>query len=277
MIIDSHQHFWKYDPIRDSWIDSSMKIIQRDFLPGDLKPILTSNNVDGCIAIQADQSENETKFLLQLAAENDFIKGVVGWVDLCSTNVQQRLEHYTKDNLFKGVRHILQAEKEDFIISEAFLDGIKKLVPLNLTYDILIFPHQLKNSTMLVSKFPDQKFIIDHLAKPPIKSGEIDSWKAGIKTLASFTNVYCKLSGLATEANWSTWKTEELTPYIDVIFEAFGAERILFGSDWPVCLLAGSYAKNKDVVTTYIKQLSKNEQNQVMGLNAINFYRLNTH
>ncbi|MBU2902069.1 amidohydrolase family protein [Maribacter dokdonensis] len=275
MIIDSHQHYWKYDPVRDSWINDAMKIIQRDFLPSDLKPILTENNVDGCIAVQADQSETETTFLLNLATHNNFIKGVVGWVDLCDNNVKKRLEYFAQNKLFKGVRHILQAEKEDFILDQAFMDGIGELAALNLTYDLLVFPNQLKNSIQLVSKFSNQKFVLDHIAKPPIKLGEINDWKAAITALAKNPNVYCKLSGLTTEANWSSWNISDFTPYIDVVFEAFGTNRIMFGSDWPVCLLAGSYAKNKDIITSYIKQLTPAEQAQVMGLNAMDFYNLN--
>lgn len=275
MIIDSHQHFWKYDPVRDSWINDAMKIIQRDFLPSDLKPILTENNVDGCIAVQADQSETETTFLLNLATHNNFIKGVVGWVDLCDNNVKKRLEYFAQNKLFKGVRHILQAEKEDFILNQAFMNGISELAALNLTYDLLVFPNQLKNSTQLVSKFSNQKFVLDHIAKPPIKLGEINDWKAAITALAKNPNVYCKLSGLTTEANWSSWNISDFTPYIDVVFEAFGTDRIMFGSDWPVCLLAGSYSKNKDIITSYIQQLSPTEQAQIMGLNAMDFYNLN--
>ena len=272
MIIDSHQHFWKYDSVRDSWIDDTMKIIQRDFLPSDLDPILKTNNVDGCIAIQADQSEKETEFLLDLAKNNKFIKGIVGWVNLRDNEAENRLEHYSQNTLFKGVRHILQAEKDDFMLDQAFLNGINKLAPLNLTYDLLIYQHQLKNCATLVSKFPNQKFILNHLAKPSIKSGEIESWKAEIKTLATFPNVYCKLSGLTTEADWHNWKTEDFTPYIDLVFEEFGAHRIMYGSDWPVCLLSGNYSKTKEIVTTYIKKLSSLEQQQVMGLNALHFY-----
>ena len=275
MIIDSHQHFWKYDPVRDSWINGAMKIIQCDFLPSDLKPILTENNVDGCIAVQADQSETETTFLLNLATHNNFIKGVVGWVDLCDNHVQKRLEFFAQNKLFKGVRHILQAEKEDFILDQAFMNGISELAALNLTYDLLVFPNQLKNSIQLVSKFSNQKFVLDHIAKPPIKSGEINDWKAAITALAKNPNVFCKLSGLTTEANWSSWNISDFTPYIDVVFEAFGTDRLMFGSDWPVCLLAGSYSKNKDIITSYIQQLSPTEQAQIMGLNAMDFYNLN--
>lgn len=276
MIIDSHQHFWKYDPVRDSWIDNTMKTIQRDFLPADLKPILLNENVDGCIAVQADQSEQETNFLLHLASKNNFIKGVVGWVNLRDSNVEKRLKHFSENSLFKGVRHILQAEKDDFMLDQAFMNGIGKLAPLNLTYDLLVYPHQLKNSTTLVSKFSEQKFVLDHLAKPPIKSGEINSWKREIKELAKHPNVYCKISGMTTEASWLNWKPEDFTPYIDVIFEEFGTHRIMFGSDWPVCLLSGNYTESKQILTSYLKQLSTVEQSQVMGLNAANFYGITT-
>lgn len=275
MIIDSHQHFWRFHPVRDSWIDDTMKIIQRDFLPSDLEPVLKNNNVDGCIAVQADQSEDESNFLLNLAEENDFIKGVVGWVDLCDLNVDERLAHFSQSPYFKGVRHILQAEKPEFMLKEAFLNGIGKLSLFDLTYDILVFPHQLKSSIALVSKFPDQKFVLDHLAKPPIKSGKLGDWKNEIKELAKHTNVHCKLSGMVTEANWGKWAKEDFTPYLDVIFESFGTDRIMYGSDWPVCLLSGNYTEVLSITTNYIDQLSIQEQSQVMGLNAHEFYGLN--
>lgn len=275
MIIDSHQHFWRFHPVRDSWIDDTMKIIQRDFLPSDLEPVLKNNNVDGCIAVQADQSEDESNFLLNLAEENDFIKGVVGWVNLCDPNVDERLAHFSQSPYFKGVRHILQGEKPKFMLKEAFLNGIGKLSLFDLTYDILVFPHQLKSSIALVSKFPDQKFVLDHLAKPSIGSGKLGDWKNEIKELAKHTNVHCKLSGMVTEANWGKWSKEDFTPYLDVIFESFGTDRIMYGSDWPVCLLSGNYTEVLSITTNYIDQLSIQEQSQVMGLNAHEFYGLN--
>lgn len=274
MKIDAHQHFWKYNPIRDAWIDDSMQIIRRDFLPQDLQPILNDNNIDGCIAVQADQSEAETEFLLNCATKNSFIKGVVGWVDLRAENVEARLAHYSKNKLFKGVRHIVQAEANDFMLDKDFQNGISKLEPFNLTYDILIFPTQIEAAIGLVNKFPNQKFVIDHMAKPYIKAGKIDDWKTKMNELAKTPNVYCKVSGMVTEADLKHWKISDFTAYLDVVFETFGVDRILYGSDWPVCLLAADYEKQLHIVQNYFKDFSKEEQSKVFGLNAIKFYHL---
>jgi len=274
MKIDAHQHFWKFDPIRDAWIDDSMKILQQDFLPADLRPILKENNIDSCIAVQADQSETETAFLLSLASENDFIKGVVGWVDLCSENVEDRLAYFTKNVNFKGVRHIVQAETTDFLLRKDFQNGISKLEKFGLIYEILIRKEQLETAIKLVKKFPKQIFVVDHIAKPNIKDHEVEPWKTQIETLAKHTNVTCKISGLATEANLNNWKYEDFVPYLNIIFNAFGTDRILFGSDWPVCLLAGSYKKTSAIVKQYISSFSKEEQDKIMGKNAIKIYAL---
>lgn len=274
MKIDSHQHFWKYDPIRDSWIDASMENLRRDFLPDDLEGLLKQNGIDGCIAVQADQSEEETEFLLQLTKENSFIKGVVGWVDLCAPNVSKRLDYFSKNPHFKGVRHILQAENEDFMLQESFQHGMAQLKQFDLSYDILVFPNQLKNSIILIERFLYQRFVVDHLAKPYIKDRKIDEWKADIYALAKYPNVYCKLSGMVTEADWNNWKPNEIYPYIDVILSAFGPERIMYGSDWPVCLLAGQYNEVLGIVEDYIIKLTEDEQKAIMGNTAINFYKL---
>jgi L-fuconolactonase len=275
MIIDSHQHFWKYHPVKDAWITNDMKIIQQDFLPEHLAPIFQTLNIEGCVAVQADQSEEETEFLLGLAKTNDFIKGVVGWVDLSSPNVSSRLEHYAQNPYFKGVRHILQAEKEDFLLDPKFQFGISQLSTLNLTYDVLVYPTHLKNTATLVSKFPENKFVLDHLAKPYIKSGEIEQWKKDIQRIAQNPNVYCKLSGYVTEADLANWKYEDFVPYFDVIFEAFGAYRVLFGSDWPVCLLATEYEEVLNIVNRYINELNLDEKQAILGGNASRFYNLN--
>lgn len=277
MKIDSHQHFWKFDPIRDSWIDDTMQIIRRDFLPEDLKPILNANNIDGCIAVQADQSETETDFLLRCATKHLFIKGVVGWVDLRAKNIEERLQHYSKNSLFKGVRHIVQSEANDFMLGKAFQNGISKLQQFNLTYDILIFPPQIDAAISLVNKFPNQKFVIDHLAKPYIKAGEIEEWKTKIIKLAKAQNVYCKVSGMITEADLKDWKISDFSPYLDVVFEAFGINRILYGSDWPVCLLDAEYKEQLSVIEEYISKISKEEKSKIMGKNAIQFYNLIGH
>ena len=274
MIIDSHQHFWKYNPLKDAWITDDMNRIQRGFLPEDLAPIFNKLNITGCVSIQADQSDKETEFLLSLAESNDFIKGVVGWVDLLQPNVTSRLEHYVKNPLFKGVRHILQAEKNEFVLDPQFQYGISQLRTWDLTYDILIHPQQLENTAKMVAKFPDNKFVIDHLAKPYIKAGEIDQWMKDMKHIAKYPNVNCKLSGFVTEADWQNWQYEDLVPYFDAVFDAFGPNRILFGSDWPVCLLAAQYDEVIQTVKRYISTLSSYEIEAVLGENATVFYKL---
>ena len=274
MRIDSHQHFWKFDPVRHAWIDSSMQNIAKDFLPKDLKPLLESNLMDGCIAVQADQSETETEFLLKLAEENSFIKGVVGWVDLSAEDISQRLEVFSKNPLFKGVRHVLQAEKEGFMLQDPFLKGISELKNFNLTYDILIYPNQLEEARLLIEKNPDQPFVLDHLAKPYIKQQKIKNWASDIKELAKYKNVYCKLSGMVTEADWNHWQFEDFKKYLSVAFDTFGSDRLMFGSDWPVCLLAGSYEHVVKIIDLFIENLEQEEKNNIMGGNACNFYNL---
>lgn len=276
MIIDSHQHFWKYDPIRDAWIDDSMQVIRRDFLPQDLESILKANDVAGCVAVQADQSETETEFLLDCANKNPFIKGVVGWVDLKTKDVEARLAHYSEDAKLKGVRHIVQAEANDFMLGKDFQNGISKLQQFNLTYDILIFPPQINAAIALVNKFPNQKFVIDHMAKPYIKSGEIKEWESKITELSQAPNVFCKVSGMVTEADLKYWKVSDFTPYLDVIFNTFGTDRILYGSDWPVCLLAAQYEEQLNIIQNYTKDFSTQEQLKVFGNNAVDFYNLST-
>lgn len=274
MTIDSHIHFWKYHPVKDAWITDDMKIIQRDFLPQDLLPVLQENKTDGCIAVQADQSEAETNFLLQCANENSFVKGVVGWIDLKANDLDDRLQYFLQFKKLKGFRHIVQAEPDGFLLDEKFIDGIKLLHQYNLTYDILIVNRQLKEAAAFINKLPSQKLIIDHCAKPDIKNVQIKEWALLMKELASHTNVYCKLSGLFTEADWSNWKEEDFYPYLDVVFETFGTQRLLFGSDWPVMLLAGNYTKWKNLVEKYMQRFTDEEREAVFGNNAIEFYNL---
>ena len=274
MRIDSHQHFWQFDPVRDSWIDSSMEKIAKDFEPKDLKPLLEQSKIDGCVAVQANQSETENEFLLKLAEHNPFVKGVVGWVDLSSNDLSERLDFYSNNPLFKGVRHILQAEKKGFMLQDSFLKGIAQLKDFNLTYDILIYPHQLQEATTLVEQNPEQAFVLDHLAKPYIKDQKIERWASDIKQLAKNKNVYCKVSGIITEADWNHWQAKDFEKYLSVALEAFGSDRLMFGSDWPVCLLAGSYQHVVKIIDLFIEELSPDKQNKIMGENAINFYRL---
>lgn len=274
MVVDAHQHFWYFDPVRDSWITPEMQAIRRDFLPDDLHPVLRENGIDACVAVQADQSERETEFLLQVAREHDFVKGVVGWVDLQDEGVEERLEHFAKFRKLKGVRHIVQAEPEGFMRKERFQSGVAKLAKYGLTYDILIYPNQLDDAIVLVEKFPDQPFVLDHIAKPYIGKKIIEPWAEKIRILASGPQLRCKVSGMVTEADWHDWKPDDFTPYLDVIFEAFGPERLLFGSDWPVCLVAGRYGQVKDILESYIEKNAPEYRTRIMGLNASEFYSL---
>ncbi len=272
--IDSHQHFWQYSPVKHDWITDDMSIIRKDFLPQDLAPLLTQNGVEGCIAVQAEQSEEETIFLLNLAEHYSFIKGVVGWIDLGGDAIHERLEYYQQYPTLCGFRHILQGEAPDYMLQPAFLKGIAALKEYGYTYDILIFPQHMDAATQLVAKFPEQKFVIDHMAKPFIKAGLIDAWKKGIRQLAQYPNVYCKISGMVTEADHQNWKEQDLTPYIDTVVEAFAIKRILYGSDWPVCLVAAEYARVIGTVRNYFSAFSITEQELFFRHNALDFYNL---
>jgi len=275
MIIDAHQHFWIYDPVRDSWIDESMQILKRNFLPEDLAPIIKENSIDGTIAVQADQSENETNFLLGLAEKNTWVSGVVGWVDLMAQDIEEKLEHFSSYKKLKGFRHIVQAEPdENFMLNEKFRNGIGQLKNYNFTYDILIYPHQLPTAIMLTEKHPDQKFVLDHIAKPSIKKKEIEPWASGIKELAMNPNVFCKISGIITEADHRNWESKEIYPYLDIVFNAFGYDRLLFGSDWPVCLLAGLYNQVINLIDEYMKNASDENKEKIFGKNAVSFYNI---
>ena len=274
--IDSHQHFWKYDPIRDSWITEDMAVIQRDFLPGDLNPVLKQNGFDGCITVQSDQSYDENMFQLDNASGNDFIKGIVGWVDFVSPHVEKYLDYLSQFEKMKGFRHVLQGEKDRaFMLQPAFMKGISMLKKYNFSYDVLIFPDQLKHTLGFVKAFPDQPLVIDHIAKPYIKDKKIDEWKIGMEAIAKYENVYCKISGMVTEADWKQWTKEDFTPYLETVTEAFGIDRIMYGSDWPVCLVAASYEKVVEIVRNHFSSFSKDEQELFFGGNTIKFYNLN--
>jgi L-fuconolactonase len=275
MKIDSHQHFWKFDPVRASWINDEMSVIQKDLLPGDLLPVLQQNNIDGCVTVQSDQSEEENSFQLTNAKKWNFIKGVVGWINLQADNVEERLQYYNQFKMMKGFRHVLQGEQQrDFMLRPAFMRGVGLLNKYGFTYDILIFPDQLQDSLKFVKAFPDQPFVIDHIAKPFIKDKKIDEWKKDIEQFASCKNVYCKVSGMVTEASWKTWKKQDFTPYLDVVTNAFGTDRIMFGSDWPVCLVAASYTDMLSIVSDYFASFTENEKAKIFGENAIRFYKL---
>jgi len=276
--IDAHQHFWKHNKEEYGWIDDSMKILRRDFLPQDLVlelRELRENAIDFTVAVQARQSLPETDWLIELAEKNGFIKGVIGWVDLRNDLVERDIENLCQHKKFKGVRHILQGEEDNFFMfRKDFLTGISKLKKFDLTYDILIFSRQIKYVSELVNKFPDQLFVVDHIAKPFIKKGQLQPWKDYMRQLAKADNVYCKLSGMVTEASWESWKGEDFGPYLEAILEMFGPTRLMFGSDWPVCTVAARYEEVLGIVTNFISSLSDNEQARIMGLNAVDFYNL---
>lgn len=275
MKLDAHQHFWQFDPVRDAWIaEGSMSAIRRDFMPIDLQPILLRNGFDGCIAVQADQSENETHFLLDLAHKNGFIKGVVGWLDIRAHNLSERLDYFSQFPKLKGFRHILQGEKPEFMLQKSFIEGIKLLGERGYTYDILVFPRHLSAVQKFLQTLENQPFVIDHIAKPYIQRGLIKQWKRDMQHIAKHENVWCKVSGMVTEADWVNWQSIDFEPYLDVIFEAFGIDRIMYGSDWPVCLLAASYEKQLSIVENYLSKLSNTEGGKILRKNAQLFYKI---
>jgi L-fuconolactonase len=251
-----------------------MKILQQDYLPEHLSLTLKRTGVDACVAIHADQSELETHFLVELAKTHPVIKGVVGWVDFRDERIEKRLHYFSQYPIIKGWRHIAQSEPNDFLLGKDFQRGIKALQAYNYTFDILIYHYQLKAAIELVSKFPDQKFVLDHCGKPDIKNKNINDWKANIKELAKHPNVYCKVSGLFTEADWKDWRAADFYPYLEVIFSSFGVNRLLFGSDWPVVLLSGMYVQWKSLLEKFTDKLDEESRENIFGKNAIAFYAL---
>ena len=275
MRIDAHQHFWQYNPQEYAWIDDSMSALRRDFLPTDLRPELKQSGFNGTIAVQAQQTLAETKWLLDLAAASSFVLGVVGWVDLQSPDVVSHLAELAGNPKLVGIRHVVQSEPDDqFLLRPRFLRGISVLEKFGLTYDILIYPRHLPVAIEFVQRFPRQRFVLDHLAKPLIKSGALQPWAAGIRKLGEFPNVYCKLSGLVTEADWNDWEPAQIKPYLDVALESFGSERLMIGSDWPVCTVAASYSEVMSLISEYFSSYSDEVRNAVLGGNAAKFWDL---
>ena len=275
MYIDAHQHFWIYSPDEYGWIDDSMAALRRDFLPNDLKLELERSGFHGSVAVQARQTLEETRWLLELAESSPWILGIVGWVDLRSRDVRSQLKVLAQNPKLVGIRHIVQSEPDDrFLLQPDFLRGISALEEFDLAYDILIYTKHLPVAAEFVQRFPRQRFVLDHLAKPPIKSGDIESWAQGIRRLAEFPNLFCKLSGLVTEADWQHWQPEQIIPFLDVAFEAFGPDRLMIGSDWPVCLVAASYARWVEVLQAYLLQQNPDFRESVLGGNARRFWRL---
>ena len=274
MNIDSHQHFWRYDAARDTWITDAMQAIKRDFLPAELAAEMKASGMDASVAVQTMQSEDDTGFLLDLAEKDQRIAGVVGWVDLRSPKLEERLRYFSKFPKLRGFRHVAQAEPDRFLVRAELTAGIARLKEFGYTYDILIFPRQLPAAIELVSMFPEQRFVLDHMAKPDMRTRTSKRWSMMICKLASNANAYCKLSGLVTEADWYRWSTSDFTPFLDTVFGAFGPDRLMFGSDGPVCLLASPYAKVKQVIEEYVDRHAAEHKDKIFGGNAIRFYGL---
>ncbi|MDA7618214.1 MAG: amidohydrolase family protein [Verrucomicrobiota bacterium] len=275
MRIDAHQHFWEYQPKEYPWIKGKLESLGRNFLPPDLVPDLTQCQLDGSIAVQARQCLEESTWLLNLARQNPRILGVVGWVELCSERVEEQLTLFAADPLFVGVRHVVQDEPDDaFMLRSDFQNGISKLKAFDLSYDILIFPRQMEAALNLIRRFPEQPFIIDHLAKPKIRDGLLREWKVLLGEMAQYPNVYCKVSGMVTEADWKYWQPQELKPYLDAVFETFAPDKLMFGSDWPVCLLASNYSIVHGLVDSYAKHLSSGHRKALFGGTASHVYQI---
>jgi L-fuconolactonase len=276
LIIDAHQHFWKYDAQEYAWISDELAPLKRDFLPEELLQLLNKEKISGAISVQARQSEKENEFLLNHAKGNPFIKGVVGWIDLRSEKVEERLSFYRNFPILKGFRHVVQDEKDpEFMLHPAFLQGIEQLIKYGYCYDILVYARQLPQVLAFLNHFPDKPFIIDHVAKPDIKQGGFTSWQADMRKIAAFPKVLIKVSGMITEADWHHWEKEDFYPYLDELVLSFGVERLCYGSDWPVCNLAGNYSMQWDIVKTYFSTFNPSDINKVMGWNTQRFYHLN--
>lgn len=275
MRIDAHQHFWKYDPREYDWIDDRMLALRRDFLPADLKAPLERCGFGGSVAVQARQSLEETRWLLELAAQSPFILGVVGWVELRSHELRAQLERFAANPKFVGVRHVVQDEPDDrYLLRSDFLRGIGMLAGYKLAYDILIYPRHLPAAVEFARRFPSQRFVLDHLAKPPIASRKLEPWASDIRELAKSENVWCKVSGMVTEAKWRECSLDVYRPYLDVAFEAFGTKRLMFGSDWPVCTVSAPYDQVAGIVLSYLERFSATERKAVLGGNAARFWNL---
>ena len=275
LIIDSHQHFWQVGRFDYPWMTSDLGVLYRDYLPDDLAPIFTSNGVEKTVLVQASNSVAESRWLLDLADENSFIAGVVGWVDLMSSDVDAQVNELSARPKFKGVRHLVESEpQDDWLVQPAVSSGLKRLAKYGLSYDLLVHTRHLKYVPQVAESSPDLALVIDHLAKPPIAKNEFKEWSEALKPLASYPNIHCKMSGLVTEANWTSWQTNDLHPYVEFALESFGVDRLMFGSDYPVCLLAASYDRVLESFQEILKSLSAADREKIFAKNAANFYRL---
>jgi L-fuconolactonase len=273
--IDAHHHFWRYDPVEYGWIDDAMQVIRRDFLPPNLKATIESAGVEGVISVQARQTVEETQWLLAFAEKLDFIRGVVGWAPLADPGVGEILAQMAQNPKLRSMRHVLQGEPDPlYMLRDDFNRGIGALKPLGLAYDILICERHLPQSIQFVDRHPDQVFIVDHLAKPQVRANKLSPWREGLRELALRPNVYCKISGLATEADYANWTPEQLQPYIETVLEAFSPKRTMFGSDWPVCLVAIEYRRWVDLVESAIQSLPASERERIWSGTAVEAYGL---
>ncbi|HKU76533.1 MAG TPA: amidohydrolase family protein [Pyrinomonadaceae bacterium] len=275
-MIDSHQHFWQVGRFDYPWMSSDLGVLYRDYLPGDLAPIIQKNGIGRTVLVQASNSVAESRWLLELAKANSFIGGVVGWVDLMSSDINTQLDELCTDPKFKGVRHLVESEPDDdWLVRPAVLSGLKQLSARGLSYDLLVHTRHLKHIPRIAESCPDLSLVIDHLAKPPIARNEIKEWSQAFQPLARYSNIYGKLSGLVTEANWNSWQPEDMRPFVDLALESFGADRMMFGSDYPVCLLAASYDRVLDSFQEILESLSDADRDKIFSQNAEKFYRLN--
>ena len=276
MVIDSHQHFWQVGRFDYPWMNSSLGVLYQDYLPEQLEPILHANGISKTVLVQASNSVEESRWLLNLADEYPFIAGVVGWVDLGSDDVDRQLDELVSHPKFKGVRHLVESEPaDDWLVQPQVLRGLKRLSTYGVSYDLLVHTRHLKHIQKVVDACPGLKLVIDHMGKPPIASGEIETWRQELRQVAANEQINCKLSGLVTEANWTSWTTSDLRPYVDCALELFGSSRLLFGSDHPVCLLAASYERVLECFRELLNELSGDEQVKIFGGNAAQFYGLN--
>ena len=274
-MIDSHQHFWKVGRFDYPWMSSDLGVLYRDYLPNDLAPIIQRNGVKQTVLVQASNSIAESRWLLELADANGFIAGVVGWVDLMSADVDAQLDELCAHPKFKGVRHLVESEPDDtWLVQPAVLSGLEKLAARGCSYDLLVHTRHLRYVPRIVESCPELRFVVDHMAKPPIARNEIDEWAEAMRPVASYPNIHCKLSGLVTEANWTSWRVEDLRPYVDTALELFGAERMMFGSDYPVCLLASSYDRVLESFQKLLQDLSAADREKIFSTNAQKFYRI---
>lgn len=277
MRIDAHHHLWQYNPQEYDWIDDTMVLLRKNFLVNELKKTLAENHMDGSIAVQARQTIEETNWLLSLANSCQEIKGVVGWIDLKSETLGYQLKQCISQRKLIGFRHVLQGETDpNFMLDTRFINGLKALADYNYSYDLLIYAHQLPTAIRMLAEVPELRVAIDHVAKPNIKTGaDFSRWQHGMEVLAKNPNVYCKVSGMVTEADWNNWSNDDFVPYLDTIFETFGHDRIMFGSDWPVCLVAGEYSEVKQIIHDYLSTKNQTTIEKIFGLNARNFYQIN--